>query len=245
MGIDVIINGAYGRMGQVTINAINQASDLTLVAKLGREDNLDAAIKAHSAKVVIDFTTANAVYQNIITILKAGARPVIGTSGLLAFQIASLKKLCQERKLGAIIAPNFSIGAVLMMKFAADTAKYLPNVEILEMHHSGKEDSPSGTAIKTADMISESRTSSPHSLPKPKETIPGARGANYHDIPIHAIRLPGLVAHQQVFFGGEGETLAICHNSIDRQCFMPGVLLACRKVVKLNKLVYGLEHLLA
>ena len=167
---------------------------------------------------------------------------MIGTTGFSSTQIQTLTALCAEKKLGAIIAPNFSIGAILMMQLAKTAAHYFPQVEIIEMHHAGKLDSPSGTAIKTAELIAEANNVA--AIPTTKAVLPGARGAVHQQIPIHAIRLPGLVAHEQVIFGGTGETLTIKHDSTDRQCFMPGVILACQKVMTLNRLIYGLEHLL-
>lgn len=243
MAISVLVNGAKGRMGQTVIEAIKQDPELNLVAQTDKEDDLAAAIQKSKAQVVVDFTTADSAFNNINTIITSNAHPVIGTTGLLPDQIKSLQQLCQKKKLGGLIAPNFSIGAVLMMQMAELAAKYLPTAEIIELHHPGKQDSPSGTALKTAEMIANSRTQ-PVAKLKSRETIPGARGAIANDVNIHAIRLPGLVAHQQVIFGGEGETLTIKHDSIDRRCFMPGVLLACKRVVGLNELVYGLEHLL-
>lgn len=243
MTISILVNGAKGRMGQTVVQAIKQDPELHVVAQTDKDDDLATAIQASKAQVVIDFTVADSAFNNINTIITCNAHPVIGTTGLLAEQIKSLQQLCQKKKLGGLIAPNFSIGAVLMMQMAELAAKYLPTAEIIELHHPGKQDSPSGTALKTAEMIANSRN---RSVAKQisRETIPGARGAIANGVHIHAVRLPGLVAHQQVIFGGEGETLTIKHDSIDRQCFMPGVLLACKRVVELKKLVYGLEYLL-
>lgn len=244
MPIRILINGAFGRMGQITTKAIAEQKQFELVGQTGREYALQNAIKDSKADVVIDFTHPDAVYANTLAILEAGARPVIGTSGLQADQVKTLQAIALKEKRGGIIAPNFSIGGVLMMKCAKDIAKYMPFVEILEMHHDGKADSPSGTAIRTAEMLAEGNPhlNQPH---KPShETLPGARGANYKHIPIHAIRLPGFLAHQAVVFGSLGETLTLRHDSIDRQCFMPGVILACEKVMTLDRLVNGLEEVL-
>jgi 4-hydroxy-tetrahydrodipicolinate reductase len=244
MTIRILINGAHGRMGNLATQTILANSDFTLVGQLGRQDNLADAIKKLKADIVVDLTTAESVFKNTKIIIESGVRPIIGTSGLLGDQVSQLQKLCSEKKLGGVIAPNFSIGAVLMMKYSQEIAKYYPDVEIIEMHHNGKLDSPSGTAIRTAELISTASNKITRSLQNTRETIPGARGALHHNIPIHAIRLPGLVAHQQIIFGGIGETLTLRHDSIDRQCFMPGIVLACKKVMSLNELVYGLEHLL-
>ncbi len=242
MTIRVLINGANGRMGLASVAAINTDPELTLVGQLGRQDDLAMAIKKTNAQVVVDFTNAEAVLKNTQIIVDAGIHPVIGTSGLLSAQIKAFQQQCAELKLGGIIAPNFSLGAVLMMKHAQAIAKYFPHVEIIEMHHDGKLDSPSGTALRTAEMLAETRDQlTPKLL---RETIPGARGATHYGIPIHALRLPGLVAHEQIIFGGTGETLTIRHDSIDRISFMPGVCLACKKVMELDTLVYGLEHIL-
>jgi len=243
MSISVIVNGANGKMGQITSQAIDQDENFVLAAGLGRNDNLIEAIKSHKANIVIDFTDAASVYDNTLSIIESGAHPVIGTSGLKAEQVKSLQEKAKEKKLGGIIAPNFSIGAVLMMKYAEDAAKYFNHVEIIEHHHNNKKDSPSGTAVKTAEMISK------HVKPKKDgkdtiEVIPGARGANYKDIPIHSVRIPGVVAHQAVIYGGHEETLQIQHNSISRESFIPGIIMACKSVVNLESLIYGLENLL-
>ncbi len=243
MTIRVLVNGALGKMGQTVVGAVEHDPDLNLVAQTDKDDDLSAAILNKQAQVVVDFTAAESAFDNINAIIKADAHPVIGTTGLLPEQIQHLQQQCAEKKLGGLIAPNFSIGAILMMQMASTAAQYLPNVEIIEYHHPGKQDSPSGTALKTAEMIGNSRREAAMPL-QTRETIPGARGASSHDINIHAVRLPGLVAHQSVIFGGEGETLTIKHDSIDRICFMPGVLMACKKVINLQQLVYGLEHLL-
>lgn len=244
MAIRVLINGASGKMGQPAVKTISSDPDFILVGQTGRQHDLAAEIKNTKADVVVDLTNAEVVLKNLQTIITAGAHPVIGTSGLVAKQIKVLQEQCEKIKLGGIIAPNFSLGAVLMMKHAQEIAKYFPHVEIIEMHHDGKLDSPSGTAVRTAEMLAVSRQESDGSAKIYKDIIPGARGANYQDIHIHSIRLPGLVAHQQIMFGGVGETLTIRHDSIDRQCFMPGIVLACKKVQSLDRLVYGLEHVL-
>lgn len=245
MAIRILVNGAQGKMGQMTVKALSNIPEITLVGTTDHNDDLLVEIKKAKADVVVDFTNAESVLHNTQSIIDAGAHPVIGTSGLLKEQVNKLQERCAQLKLGGIIAPNFSLGAVLMMKYSQEIAKYFPNVEIIEMHHDGKLDSPSGTAVRTAEMIAEARITQPNLPPKnTRETIPGARGANYHDIAIHAVRLPGLVAHQQIIFGGLGETLTIRHDSIDRQCFMPGIVLACKKVLDLEELVYGLENII-
>ncbi len=241
--IRVIINGAKGRMGQEASKAIQAAEGLELVGVADIEDNLVQLIADKKAQVVVDFTTAAVVYETTKSIIHAGAHPVIGTSGLLSEQVTELQQLCAAKSLGGLIAPNFAIGAVLMMKFAKEAVRYFPDVEIIELHHDRKADAPSGTAVKTLNMLVEAR----EKKPKPrneKEILAGARGASDHDIHVHSIRLPGLVAHQEVIFGGLSETLTIRHDSVHRESFMPGVCLSCKKVVELNELIYGLEHIL-
>lgn len=239
----VIVNGANGKMGTLACKTLQEHSDFQLVASLSRHDDLHAAIASTHAQIVIDLTNADCVYQNSLTIINQGAHPVIGSSGLLEEQIQMLRQLCEEKKLGGVIAPNFSISALLMMRFAADAARLLPEVEIIEAHHQQKLDAPSGTAIKTAEVIANARRMPKATLPL-KELLPGARGATHHDVNIHSLRLPGILARQQIIFGNVGETLSITHDTIDRSSFMPGLVLACQHVSQLNTLYYGLEHLL-
>ncbi len=239
MTIKVVVNGAFGRMGLVTQEAIRQACDLELVASIGRGDDLAETINSTQADVVVDFTLPHCVFENTQIILNNGARPVVGASGLTETQIDELQQCCEQKKLGAIIAPNFSVGAVLAMRYAQETAKYFPDCEIIEMHHEKKVDSPSSTAVKAAQMMGKTR--------KKAAVIPHddvARGASCHNIPVHAIRLPGLFAHLKILFGAIGETLTISHDSSDRQCMMPGVCLCCRQVMEIDHLVYGLENII-
>ena len=242
--IRVLVNGALGRMGQVSVKAIQEDPALCLVGTTTRGDDLTAAINASRAQVVVELTNAEAVFTNSQTIIAAGAHPVIGASGLTLAQIQLLQATCAQQKLGGIIAANFSLGAVLLMKYAQEIARYYHHAEIIEMHHAGKLDSPSGTALHTADLMAANLRLADPMDPPARETIPGARGANLHGIPIHSVRMPGLVAYQQVIFGGTGETLTLQHNSIDRVSFMPGICLACKKVVTLSELVNGLENIL-
>ena len=242
--IRVLVNGAKGRMGQEVVKAVTAASDLELVDQTDLGDDLIARIKASQAQAVVDFTTAAVAFENTRKILEAGVHPVIGTSGLLAEQVAELQQSAGVMGIGGLIAPNFAIGAVLLMKYAQDAAKYLPDVEVIELHHNRKADAPSGTAVKTAQLIAEARQEIPKALVEEKELFEGARGSEVHGVRVHSLRLPGLVAHQEVIFGGTGETLTIRHDSIHRESFMPGVCLACRKVIGTQQLFYGLEHLL-
>jgi 4-hydroxy-tetrahydrodipicolinate reductase len=244
MTIRVLVNGAFGRMGQITTKMITDYAEFELVGQTGREYDLKTSIQDARPDVVVDFTHPDAVYANTMIIIDAGARPVIGTSGLSKAQIDALQARCESLQLGGIIAPNFSIGAVLMMKVAAEVAKYLPHVEIIEMHHQGKADSPSATAMRSAEKIATVIGEPSASIPPTRENVPGARGALYQNIPIHSIRLPGLLAHETIVFGGIGETLSLRHDSLDRQCFMSGVRVACEKVMGLKRLVYGLDEIL-
>jgi len=243
MTVRVIVNGARGKMGMLACETINNHPDYELVAGLSREDNLRVAIEVTQAQIVIDLTRADCVYANSLAIIAGGAHPIIGSSGLLDEQIEHLKQLCLEKKLGGIIAPNFSISAVLMMRFAAMAAGYLSDVEIVEAHHQQKFDAPSGTALKTAEMVAASRKFPPKELPT-HELLPGARGGLHHGVRIHSVRLPGIMARQHVILGSYGETLTITHDSTDRASFMPGIILCCRKVPQLYSLVYGLEQVM-
>lgn len=241
--IRVLINGAKGRMGQEAVQAVSADPELELVGQTDLGDDLSAELKRTEAQVAVDFTTAEVAFHNTRLILDSGVRPVIGTSGLLPEQVSALQARCSELGLGGVIAPNFAIGAVLMMKFSAEAARYLPHVEILEIHHDRKADAPSGTAVKTADLISRARQTTPPPLEE-RELYEGARGASVQGIPVHSVRLPGFVAHQEVIFGGKSESLTLRHDSLHRESFMPGVCLACKKAPALQELVYGLEHVL-
>lgn len=239
----VIVNGSTGKMGSLACDTLKNHAEFKLVAQLNKGDNLSQSIQDTQAQIVVDLTRADCVYENSLTIIRQGVSPIIGTSGLLDTQIQELSALCEAQQLGGLIVPNFSISAVLMMRFAAKAAEYLTEVEIIETHHQDKLDAPSGTALKTAEMIAAARKNPVKAL-KLKELIPGARGASYHQIPIHSLRLPGVLAKQEVLFGHLGETLSLVHNSLDRRCFMPGLVLACQRVRHLNRLVYGLEQIL-
>ncbi len=244
MGIRVLVNGAKGRMGTQVVAAVLGDPETDLVGQTDMGDNLSLAITEARPDVVVDFTHPSCAFENAAAILKSGAHPVIGTTGFDAGQIAQLQQQAEDLERGGMIAPNFAIGAVLMMRFAAEAARHLPHVEIIELHHDGKAEAPSGTAIKTAELIAEARPQAPPLQVESKELAPGARGARAWPVPIHSVRLPGHVAHQEVILGGLGESLRIRHDSISRESFMPGVLLAVKKVPNLDRLYYGLEHLL-
>ena len=261
--VKVLVSGAYGRMGQAVVAAVLDDPELELVGAvdlrggidvgdlIGRSmcgitvtENLEDSIDTHQPDVMVDFTRPDVVFENACIALKRKVSPVIGTTGLSDEAKATIKKLSEENNTPAFIAPNFAIGAVLMMLMAKQAAKYLPNVEIIELHHDNKLDAPSGTAVQTAQMIAEVREKIKQGHPDEKEVLPGSRGADYEGMHIHSVRLPGLVAHQEVIFGGLGQTLTIRHDSQNRESFMPGVLLACKKVRGLKGLTIGLDKLL-
>lgn len=246
MKIKVAILGAKGRMGTESVKAISAADDLELVASLDLGDSLDL-LKSSGAEVVLDFTHPDSVMKNIEYAINGGIHVVVGTTGFDSKRIEEVKALLAKNpKVGVIIAPNFGLGAVLMMQFAAKAATYFESVEIIELHHPDKADAPSGTATRTAELISDSRAKAKKSAMPDKTSsgLAGARGAKVGDVPIHSIRLRGLVAHQEVLLGDQGETLSIRHDSIDRSGFMPGVLLAIRSVKTRAGLTFGLENLI-
>ena len=255
MTIKVIIAGFKGKMGSTAVQMVKDDKDLMLAALLdpfAAEDSVEGIpvfkckedLVGFEADVWVDFTTPKFAYENTRFALENGFAPVVGTTGFTPEEIKELTALSSEKNLGGLIAPNFAIGAILLMQFAAQAAKYFPNLEIIELHHDKKKDAPSGTAIKTAELVSQTRTSLQQGVADEEELITGARGAAFEGFRIHSVRLPGLVAHQEVIFGAQGEGLTIRHDSYDRVSFMSGVNLAIKEVVKREKLVYGLEHLL-
>jgi len=239
----VAVLGAKGRMGTEAVDAISDAKDLQLVAELDLGDSLDELVNS-GAQVVVDFTHPDAVMKNLEFAITNGIHVVVGTTGFDDAKLAKLKSLLAANpKVGALIAPNFALGAVLMMQFSEMAAKYFESVEIIELHHANKVDAPSGTAVRTAEMITNARKkNNKAAMPDATKTsIPGARGATVGDVPIHSVRSHGYVAHQEVIFGDPGETLSIRHDSINRAGFMPGVLLGVREVGKHPGLTVGLE----
>ncbi|OBR64797.1 4-hydroxy-tetrahydrodipicolinate reductase [Paenibacillus oryzae] len=205
---------------------------------------LEEALSSSQSDVLVDFTVPQAAYNNTRTAIEYGVRPVIGTTGFTPEQITELDELCKQKGIGGLIAPNFSIGAILMMKFAAQAAKYMPHVEIIEYHGDQKLDAPSGTSIKTAELIAEARQELKQGNPAEEELIEGARGAYYNGFRIHSVRLPGVFAQQEVVFGGHGQTLKIRHDSYERAGYMPGVNVAVKKVMTYSGLIYGFEHIM-
>lgn len=224
--IRVAVAGASGRMGQAVCAAVQGADDLELVARAdpALDTSLESVLENDSPDVVVDFTLPSTVYGNVRMCLEQGTHAVVGTTGITEDQLAELTALATDSKANCFIAPNFAIGAVLMMEASKLFAPHMLSCEIIELHHNQKLDAPSGTAKRTASLITDAG---------------GGR-----DVPIHSVRLPGLVAHQEVIFGGLGETLTVRHDSLTRESFMPGVLLAVRKVGEIDGLVVGLENLL-
>ena len=240
----VAVLGAKGRMGAETVAAIEGASDLTLSSALDLGDSLDQLIKT-GTEVIVDFTHPDSVMKNLEFAITNGIHVVVGTTGFDDKKLSELKNLLSKNtKVGALIAPNFGLGAVLMMQFSQKAAQYFESVEIIELHHANKVDAPSGTAIRTAELITDARKQSKKgAMPDASKTIiPGARGAKVGDVPIHSVRSHGYVAHQEVIFGDAGETLSIRHDSINRAGFMPGVLIGVRNVAKHPGLTVGLEN---
>ena len=261
--IKILVNGAHGRMGQTVVGAVLDDPELELVGAvdaiaeddvgelIGRgkigipiETVLSKAIDDRQPEVMIDFTRPSVVFFNAMTALSKKVSPVIGTTGLSTAAIEQLRAETIATDTPAFIAPNFAIGAVLMMKFAVEASKYFPDVEIIELHHDKKLDAPSGTAELTAKMINEVRAAHKQGHPEEVEKLAHVRGGEREGIRLHSVRLPGFVAHQEVIFGGLGQTLTIRHDSINRESFMPGVMLACKKVRSLKGVTIGLDKLL-
>jgi 4-hydroxy-tetrahydrodipicolinate reductase len=242
--IKVGVLGAAGRMGAEVVNAVEVSSDCTLVAALDFRDPLDQLVTS-GAQVVVDFTTPDSVMANLEFLITHKIHAVVGTTGFDDARISRLNALSAAHpEVGILIAPNFAIGAVLMMEFAVKAAQFFESAEIIELHHPNKIDAPSGTAARTASLMTDARKAANlAAMPDSTATSPvGARGALVGDIPVHSVRLRGLIAHQEVLFGGSGETLSIRHDSLDRAGFMPGVLLGIRSVVSRPGVTFGLEH---
>lgn len=262
--IKIVLAGPRGKMGKEAIKMIQNTDHFELVAVIDTKNNgkqlkdmegqpaleipvyddLANCLTNVASDVMVDLTRPESGKKHLQIALENGVRPVIGTTGFTDEEINTYIQIAEEKQLGAIIAPNFAIGAVLMMKFAQMASKYLPDVEIIEQHHDQKLDAPSGTALKTAQMIAQVRKSKKQGHPNEVEDLKGARGAEYDGIRIHSVRLPGLVAHQEVLLGGVGQILKLRHDSMDRTSFMPGIRLAVETVMKLDQLVYGLENIM-
>ena len=239
----VMVVGAKGRVGACVVRGIEAADDLTLAGAVDLGDDLAAAIAEYEPAVAVDFTTPDAVFDNVRTVLRSGVHAVVGTTGMSNEQLDRLDATAREHGVACLVAPNFALGAVLMMRFAAEAARHFPWTEVIERHHEKKLDAPSGTARATAERIAAARSGAAPEVEE-TESAPGARGGRVHDVPVHSLRLPGSVAHQEVWFGGPGETLVIRHDAINREVFVPGVLLAARNIAAHEGLVSGLEPLL-
>ena len=270
--IPVVVNGAAGKMGREVIKAVSEAPDMDLVGAIdtspehqdkdagelaGLSEPLEVPItdqmegmlafssQGRQPGVVVDFTHPDCVYDNIRSAIAYGVRPVVGTTGLSPEQLKDLADFADKASTGCLIIPNFSIGMVLLQQAAVTASQYFDHVEIIELHHNQKADAPSGTAIKTAQMLGELGKTYNQAIVNETEHIAGARGSQADEgIRIHSVRLPGLIAHQEVIFGASGQIYTLRHDTSDRTCYMPGVLLAIRKVLQLKSLVYGLEKIL-
>jgi len=252
----VVVNGADGKMGKEVVNLILSKANSELVGVCDKKgvgkkiestdlkikDNLADILDNKEVDVVIDFTTPDSVMDNIRKVINKNINMIVGTTGITEDNLAEIKNILGNNKI--IIAPNFALGAVLMMEFSKKAAKYMEDVEIIELHHDNKIDSPSGTSIRTAELISQNLNNQENDKQDYIENLPGARGASKDNINIHSVRLKGLLAHQQVIFGTEGQTLTLKHDSFDRSSFMPGVAMAVDKIDKVNGLVHGLENIL-
>jgi 4-hydroxy-tetrahydrodipicolinate reductase len=243
--IRVAVLGARGRMGSQVVRAVEAASDMTVAAAVDVGEDLAAALSG--ADVVVDFTHPEAVMDNLRVVVNAGLHAVVGTTGFTQERFDTVSGWLSRRpELGVLVAPNFALGAVLAMRFAEQAARFYDSAEVIELHHNRKADAPSGTAEHTARLVGRARAEAGRAPGGDATTteLPGARGAMVDDVRVHAVRLPGLVAHEEILFGAEGETLTIRHDSLDRVSFMPGVLLAVRAVRNRPGLTVGLEHVL-
>jgi 4-hydroxy-tetrahydrodipicolinate reductase len=263
--IRVAVSGAAGRMGRAVVRAVVAQADMRLVGAFGRQRAIgqDAGVVAgvaplnvmietaegiarigDVADVLVEFSVGDGALENAIRAVGAGVRAVVGATGYGPRKLDELDRLCAQRRIGGIVAPNFALGAVLTMLFAQQAAVHFPHVEIIELHHDRKRDAPSGTATRTAQLIAQARGNAPVTSVQEEERSPGARGAVHEGVRVHSVRLPGLVAHQEVIFGGPGQTLTIRHDSVHEESFTPGVLVAIRRVVTLDSLLVGLENLM-
>ncbi len=259
--IRVVVNGALGRLGQEVINALSREPEMQVVGAVELQvsedylplpdgsgtvpfsSNLEHILTSCQPDVLVDFTIAQATMPAVRIAAKEGVNLVIGTTGLTADEISAIEQLSTAHKVGIVVAPNFALGAVLMMHLAKIAAKYLDYAEIIELHHHPKADSPSGTALSTARAMAQARDK-PFSRPPEQGKTADSRGEQVEGVTIHSVRLPGLLAHQEVILGAAGQTLSIRHDTISRECYMPGVILAIKEVVKRSGLIYGLDALL-
>lgn len=236
----VAVLGAEGRMGSEVVRALTAAPDLTLGPLFDVGDTLDLT----GVDVAVDFTHPDVVMEHVRACVDAGVHAVVGTTGFDAARLAEVAGWLRNSSTGVLVAPNFGVAAVLMMRFAAQAAPFFDSVEIIELHHPGKADAPSGTARRTAELVSQARAGQPEMPDATTQEVPGARGADVFGVRVHSVRVAGLVAHQEVLLGGSGETLTLRHDSYDRGSFMPGVLLGVRKIAARPGLTVGLDALL-
>jgi 4-hydroxy-tetrahydrodipicolinate reductase len=239
----VLVIGAKGRVGSLVVKAVKAAEDLELAGAIDAGDDLGAALARGRPDVAVDFTTPLAVFANVCAVLKQRVHAVVGTTGMDEDHLLRLDALAREHGVASLVASNFALGAVLMMRFAEQAAEFYPWVEIVERHHEKKVDAPSGTAAETARRVARARKAPPEPVAE-QESSPGARGGRVEEVAVHSMRLPGSIAHQEVWFGGPGETLVIRHDTTDREVYVPGVLLAVRRIDGMKGLVRGLEPLL-
>lgn len=246
MGIKVGVLGAKGRVGQTIVAAVNESDDLELVAEIGVDDDLSLLVD-NGAEVVVDFTTPNAVMGNLEFCINNGISAVVGTTGFDDARLEQVRAWLEGKdNVGVLIAPNFAISAVLTMVFSKQAARFFESAEVIELHHPNKLDAPSGTAIHTAQGIAEARKEAGMDAQPDatEQALEGSRGASVDGIPVHAVRMSGMVAHEQVIFGTQGQTLTIKQDSYDRNSFAPGVLVGVRNIAQHPGLVVGLEHYL-
>ncbi len=239
----VLVVGAKGRVGSCIVAGVKKAADLELAGAIDLGDSIAETAARERPEVAVDFTLPGAVFDNVTAILSAGVHAVVGTTGLAEEQLRRLDSLARERRVACLVAPNFALGAVLMMRFAEEAARHFAWVEVVERHHENKQDAPSGTAHMTAERLARARAERPPEI-LGHESAPGARGGRVDGIPVHSLRLPGSMAHQEVWFGGPGETLVIRHDTINREVYVPGVLLAVRRIGARAGLIRGLEPIL-
>jgi 4-hydroxy-tetrahydrodipicolinate reductase len=240
----VAVLGSKGKVGATMVQAVQAAEDLTLSAEVDAGDSL-SLLTDNKTEIVIDFTHPDVVMDNLKFLIDNGIHAVVGTTGFTDERLQQVRAwLAAEPDVSVLIAPNFAIGAVLSMHFAKQAAPFYESVEVIELHHPHKADAPSGTAARTAALIAEARKELPPNPDATTTSLPGARGADVDGVPVHSVRLAGLVAHQEVLFGTAGETLTIRHDSMDRTSFVPGVLLAVRRVTEHPGLTVGIESLL-
>ncbi|MCH2205219.1 MAG: 4-hydroxy-tetrahydrodipicolinate reductase [Lentisphaerales bacterium] len=240
----ITVNGAKGKMGQTVVNHVQTTDGLTLVDQVDLGDSLSSSLSENPADIVVDFTRPEIRMENVKNTLFGGAAAVVGTTGFTPEDLKQIEEWVKETGKGCLIAPNFIIGNILMQQFAKKAAAYYENVEIIEYHHENKVDYPSGTAVKTAELMSEVKKGYNSNTNDKVANVEGARGGDFNGIKLHSVRMPGFIASQEVLFGNVGEYLTIRHDNIDRMAYMPGVVAAAKHIKDRAELIYGLEHIL-